>query len=164
MKTFEHDVHLYLLIDLLWRYMYTRQLSSLYLELFIGSFFVINVRFFDWLIKNISVKLLLSKTYSLFYILFICNFCMSPLSKTILTLLLFKVLFFKWFVEQNCFISIVHCYYDLIFFTTFAMSWWQHFIFALDRAVICINVFQCVYHVDLLINVVCELVFDFLKE
>lgn len=147
MKTFEHDVHLYLLINILWRYMYTRQLSSLYLELFIGSFFVINVRFFDWLIKNISVKLLLSKTYSLFYILFICNFCMSPLSKTILTLLLFKVLFFKWFVEQNCFISIVHCYYDLIFFTTFAMSWWQHFIFALDRAVICINVFQCVYHV-----------------
>lgn len=164
MKTFEHDVHLYLLIDLLWRYMYTRQLSSLYLELFIGSFFVINVGFFDWLIKNISVKLLLSKNYSLFYILFICNFCMTPLSKTILTLLLFKVLFFKWFVEQNCFISIVHCYYDLIFFTTFAMSWWQHFIFALDRAVICINVFQCVYHVDLLINVVCELVFDFLKE
>lgn len=147
MKTFEHDVHLYLLINILWRYMYTRQLSSLYLELFIGSFFVINVGFFDWLIKNISVKLLLSKTYSLFYILFICNFCMSPLSKTILTLLLFKVLFFKWFVEQNCFISIVHCYYDLIFFTTFAMSWWQHFIFALDRAVICINVFQCVYHV-----------------
>lgn len=76
MKTFEHDVHLYLLIDILWRYMYTRQLSSLYLELFIGSFFVINVGFFDWLIKNISVKLLLSKTYSLFYILFICNFCM----------------------------------------------------------------------------------------
>lgn len=147
MKTFEHDVHLYLLINILWRYMYTRQLSSLYLELFIGSFFVINVGFFDWLIKNISVKLLLSKTYSLFYILFICNFCMSPLSKTILTLLLFKVLFFKWFVEQNCFISIIHCYYDLIFFTTFAMSWWQHFIFALDRAVICINVFQCVYHV-----------------
>lgn len=127
-------------------------------------FFVIIVGFFDWLIKNISVKLLLSKTYSLFYILFICNFCMTPLSKTILTLLLFKVLFFKWFVEQNCFISIVHCYYDLIFFTTFAMSWWQHFIFALDRAVICINVFQCVYHVDLLINVVCELVFDFSKE
>lgn len=164
MKTFEHDVHLYLLIDILWRYMYTRQLSSLYRELFIGSFFVINVGFFDWLIKNISVKLLLSKTYSLYYILFICNVCMTPLSKTILTLLLFKVLFFKWFVEQNCFISIAHCYYDLIFFTTFAMSWWQHFIFALDQAVICINVFQCVYHVDLLINVVCELVFDFSKE
>lgn len=50
MKIFEHDIHVYwyLFIDILWRYMYTRQLSSLYLELFICSFFVINVGFFDW--------------------------------------------------------------------------------------------------------------------